>query len=126
MRSRFTPFVALTALLLPFLCRAQFDTATVLGTIKDPSGASIAGSKVTLENVKTGVTNTVATNSAGNFDFVNVPIGTYRVKAEAPGFKLSITEEFTVTVSARQRVDVSLELGDVTQSVAVRDAAAAL
>jgi len=82
---------------------AQFETATVLGTLKDSSGAVIIGGKVTLENVKTGVAAVAQTNDAGNFDFVNVQVGTYRVKAEASGFKTSVTEDFTVAVSARQR-----------------------
>src|ERR1051325_180316 len=112
---------ALTATLF-----AQFETATVLGTLKDPTGAMIAGGKVTLENTKTGVATTVSTNDAGNFDFISVPIGTYRVKAAAKGFTTTVTEEFTVTVSARQRVDVTLAVGEMTQTIAVHDAAATL
>src|SRR5437868_10444888 len=85
---------------------AQFDTATVLGTVKDATGAVIGGGKVTLENSGTGVAHTALTNEAGNFDFISVPIGTYRVKAEAKGFQTASSAEFTVTVSARQRVDL--------------------
>jgi hypothetical protein len=105
---------------------AQFDTATVLGTIKDATGAVIAGGKVTLENARTGVVHTTLTNEAGNFDFISVPIGAYRVKAEAKGFQSSSTAEFTVTVSARQRVDLSLAVGEMNQTVSVQDAAATL
>jgi len=105
---------------------AQFETATVLGTVRDSSGAVIMGSKVTLENVRTGVTNTSQTNEAGNFDFINVPIGSYRLKAEANGFKTGVTDDFTVTVSARQRVDLALAVGEMTQTVSVKDAAAVL
>ena len=105
---------------------AQFDTAAVLGTVKDSSGAVIPGAKVTLENVKTGVINVATANSSGNFDFVNVNIGDYRVKAEAPGFKASVTESFNVAVSARQRVDVTLSVGEASQTVAVEGAASLL
>ncbi len=105
---------------------AQFETATVLGTLKDATGAVIVGGKVTLENAKTGVTNSVTSNEAGNFDFISIPIGTYRVKAEAKGFKTTVTEDFTVTVSARQRVDVTLAVGDMAQTVSVSGAAAML
>ena len=108
------------------LCMAQFDTATVLGSVKDPSGAVIQGSRITLENTKTGVTLIATTNEAGNYDFINVQIGTYRVKAESTGFKTSITESFDLAVSARQRVDITLSVGDTTQTVAVTDAVAAL
>jgi len=112
--------------LLATTCFAQFETATVLGTVKDSTGAVIVGGKVTLENVKTGVTAIAQTNDAGNFDFVNVQIGVYRVRAEARGFTTSVTEDFTVAVSARQRVDVSLAVDDMTQTVSVKDAATAL
>ncbi len=114
------------AVLLAGACFAQFDTATVLGTVKDSSGAVIAGGQVSLQNVKTGVINTAKTNDAGNFDFVNVQIGSYRVKAEAKGFQSALTDEFTVAVSARQRVDVTLAVGEMTQTVSVGAAAALL
>lgn len=52
---------------------AQFDAATVLGTVKDSSGAVVSGAKVKLENVRTGVTTTSLSNEAGNFDFIGVP-----------------------------------------------------
>src|ERR1051326_2631283 len=112
--------------LLATTCFAQFETATVLGTVRDSTGAVIVGGKVTLENVKTGVTSVAQTNEAGNFDFVNVQIGVYRVRAEASGFKSSITEDFTVAVSARQRVDLNLAVGDMAQTVSVSGAALAL
>jgi hypothetical protein len=121
-------FLSLLAivLVLPAICMAQFETATVLGLIKDPSGAVIPGSSVILENIRTGVTIATKTNEAGNFDFINVPIGTYRIRAEAPGFKTAVTEAFTVTVSARQRVDVTLAVGETSQTIEVKDAAATL
>jgi outer membrane receptor protein involved in Fe transport len=105
---------------------AQFETATVLGTVKDPSGAVVPGAKVTLENIKTGVSKVTTANDSGNFDFVNINIGDYRVRAEAPGFKSSLTENFNVAVSARQRVDVILSVGEATQTVSVESAASLL
>ncbi len=113
-------------LALPAAVLAQFETATVLGTVKDASGAVVSGSKVTLENVKTGISATTQTDVSGNYIFLNVRIGAYRVKAEAAGFKIAVAEEFTVTVNARQRVDLTLTVGDITQTVEVREAAAAL
>ena len=123
-RSVFVPAVLLAA--LPIAVLAQFETASVLGTVKDGTGAVIVGSKITLENVKTGVLATTQSNDAGNFDFLAVQIGTYRLKAEATGFKAGLSTDFTVAVSARQRVDLTLEVGDVTQSVAVKDTVAML
>jgi len=119
-------FAAVVVAVLTSAALAQFETASVLGTIKDPTGAVIRGSRVTLENVKTGISATTQTDDAGNYIFVNVRIGTYRVKAESAGFKTAVAEDFTVTVNARQRVDLTLAVGETTQSVEVRDAAAAL
>src|SRR3954454_2954626 len=121
-------YFALAVLLasLPTALLAQFETASVLGTLKDGTGAVIVNGKVTLENTKTGVNAATTSNDSGNFDFVAVQIGTYRLKAEAPGFKTGLSPEFTVAVSARQRVDMTLEVGDVTQSVAVKDTVAML
>jgi hypothetical protein len=116
----------LAAVLLVPAAFGQFDTAAVLGTVRDPSGAVVPNSKVTLENTRTGITETKQTDAAGNFEFLTVRIGNYRVKAEAAGFKTAVAAEFTVTVGARQRVDLKLEVGDTTQAVEIRDAAAAL
>src|SRR5882757_1178068 len=121
-------FLVLAVLLatLPTIGLAQFETATVLGTVKDGTGAVLVGSKITLENVKTGVVSAAVSNDSGNFDFIAQQIGTYRLKAEAPGFKIGVSPVFELAVSARQRVDLTLEVGDVTQSVAVKDTAAML
>jgi hypothetical protein len=102
--SRSSLVLAILLAALPIAVRAQFETATVLGTVRDGTGAVIVGSKVTLENVKTGVVSTTQSNDSGNFDFIAVQIGTYRLKAEAPGFKVGLGSDFTVAVSARQRV----------------------
>ena len=108
------------------VCLGQFETATVLGTAIDDSGASIPACRVTLENVNTGVTNVATTNEAGKFEFINVAIGTYRIKGEAKGFKALMTEQFAVSVGARQRVDLKLSLGEMSQTVSVTGAAAAI
>jgi hypothetical protein len=105
---------------------AQFDTANVLGTVRDPSGAVIRDSTVTLQNIDTGVTASAKTDQNGDFTFFNVRIGHYTLKAEAPGFKAGIANQFTVTVNARQRVDLTLQVGQTSENVVVEGAAAAL
>ena len=101
---------------------AQFDTSTVLGNVRDSSGSSLAAGTVTLTNVQTGVRQTTKTSESGEYEFFNVRIGTYTVTAEANGFKKSTSEQFTVQVNARQRVDLSLQVGDVSETVTVREA----
>src|SRR4051812_29596597 len=105
---------------------AQYDTASVLGTVTDPSSAVIADVKVTLENVKTGVKQTTSTDATGSYIFVSQRIGEYRVTAEATGFKQTSSDPFTLTVNARQRVNIALAVGEVSQAVSVSGAVEAL
>ena len=98
---------------------AQFETATVLGTVQDSNGAIIAGARVTLKNLATGVTVNTQSDSNGNYQFFNVKIGTYEVSAELEGFSKALAENVNVTVNARQRVDLALKTGALTETVTV-------
>src|SRR5215468_1885047 len=121
------------ARLIPFLCLlfisavntafAQFDSATVLGAIHDSNGSAISGVTVTLKNIDTGLSLTAQTDGDGNFQFTNVRIGNYRVSAEKQGFSTAVAERVNVTVNARQRVDLTMQPGAVTESVVITDAA---
>src|SRR5436853_7564203 len=122
--SRLVSLCALV-LLLAGASFAQFDTATVSGVVVDPAQAVVAGSRVTLESVATGVVKTATTDQNGSYTFFDVKIGRYKLKAEAQGFKAAVAEEFTVTVNARQRVDLTLQVGAVTETVEVAGAASA-
>ncbi|HZS54816.1 MAG TPA: TonB-dependent receptor, partial [Bryobacteraceae bacterium] len=105
---------------------AQFESGTVLGTVRDPSGGSVANAQVTLENTKTGVVLQSKTDQNGDYEFVNVRLGAYRVRVEAPGFQTANTDPFDLTVNARQRVDLGLQIGQTSQNVTVTDAATLL
>jgi len=96
--------------------RAQFDTATVLGTVTDPSGAVVPNSQVALHNTATGALATVSTDERGEFRFVDVSIGSYELKVAVQGFQPAVAR-FELTVGARQRVDVSLRLATAAASV---------
>ena len=81
---------------------AQFDTATVLGTVRDSSQSALAGASVSLVNTATGVAQTTFSNGAGDYQFFNVKIGRYKATAEAKGFKKGAAEEFAATVNAQR------------------------
>ncbi len=115
--------ILVAAVLLPAAAFAQFDTATVLGTVRDSSGAVVPGATVTLKNVATGITATGVSDESGNYQFLNVRIGTYNARAELQGFSAAEAENFTVTVNARQRVDLTLKIGNVGETVVVTGAA---
>ncbi len=106
------------------VCLAQFESGTVLGTIHDPSNAAIANATVTLVNTRAGVEVKAVTDNNGNYEFVNQRLGSYRVRVASPGFQTAETEAFDLTVNARQRVDVTLQVGQATESVTVTGAAA--
>src|ERR1035441_983602 len=113
----------LVPLFVSSVCLAQFD-ASVLGTITDPTTAVVARAKVKLDNLGTGVSESAETDSNGTYGFLNVPIGRYHITVQASGFKTVTTEEFTVAVEARQRVDIRLVVGEVTATVTVNGSAA--
>ena len=70
---------------------AQTANGRVLGTITDPSGAAITGAKVTVINTDTHLPRETATDKEGTFQVLDLPIGTYSVTAEAPGFNKAVT-----------------------------------
>jgi hypothetical protein len=105
---------------------AQFETATVLGSVRDPNGASIEGAAVTLKNVATEITQTTTTDSNGDYQFASVKIGVYQVIVEANGFNKTLADKVEATINARQRVDLTLQVATATETVVVTDAATPL
>ena len=116
----------LVSLLAVSSLRAQLDTSEVLGTVHDASGGPVPSASVTLSNVDTGTEVKTTTNSAGEYNFFSVKIGRYTVTVEATGFSKATSNNIEVAVGARQRVDMSLQVGVVTESVQVNAAASAL
>ena len=98
---------------------AQFDTATVVGTVRDNTGAIVPGATVTLTNLDTGVEIVRVSDANGNFEFITVRVGRYKVTAELEGFAIALADGIDVAVGARQRVDLSLRPGNVTETVEV-------
>ncbi|HLK65757.1 MAG TPA: TonB-dependent receptor [Bryobacteraceae bacterium] len=105
-------------------CFAQFETSAVLGTVLDAHNAAVPHAHVLLENQETGVSQTTESDERGTYQFLEVRVGRYKVAVEAAGFKRAGTQEFRVDVGARQRVDVSLEVGELTQTIEVNEAGA--
>ena len=99
--------------------QAQFDTATVVGTIKDASGAAIPSVKVTLTNLENGIADVRTSNGEGNFEFVSVRAGVYLVSGEKEGFSIALMDNLRVQVGARVRADLALEVGSLTEEVKV-------
>jgi hypothetical protein len=117
---RFTLFVTVLVCLVS-IASAQFETSVVLGTVRDQSNNVVPGANVTLLNNGTGIRATTTTNEAGDYQFLNVRIGDYKVSAEKAGFAIAAADNVNVTVNARQRVDITLTVGQVTETVQVTE-----
>jgi hypothetical protein len=105
---------------------AQFESGTVLGTVHDPSHAVVTGAVVTLISLRSGVEAGAKTDANGNYEFVNQRLGQYRVRVAMQGFQTTETDPFELTVNARQRVDVGLQVGQASESVTVTGTVALL
>src|SRR5215472_1298248 len=79
---------------------AQFETAEVLGTVRDPSSAPIPGAAVTLTNIDTGIEAKAVSDAFGNYDFFNVKVGRYSIVVEALGFSKATIPGVVVEVGA--------------------------
>src|ERR1700676_1657886 len=104
---------------------AQSDLGRISGFIKDPSGATIANAKVTVQN-KSGVERQTATNDSGYYVITNVPPGLYAMIAEAPGFQKYETTNNKLDPSADLVIDAALTVGSASQTVEVSASTAQL
>src|SRR6202165_1009351 len=111
------------AILFSSQASAQVSGATLSGTITDPSGAAIAGAKVTITNKATGVTHDAAADAAGFYSAPNLQPGPYDVTASASGFSTAKQSDLTLTVGAQQVLNLPLKVGEVSQTVEVTGAA---
>src|SRR5438034_5642538 len=98
---------------------AQTFRGTILGTVTDSTGASIAGAAVAVKNVNTGLTRTVTTSEDGTYSAPELPIGTYTVTVEKAGFKQGVVSGLQVAVSSEVRADIALQPGEISQKIEV-------
>ncbi|HLJ13045.1 MAG TPA: TonB-dependent receptor [Bryobacteraceae bacterium] len=110
-------------LLAPATSWAQTVTAAITGKITDPTGAAVAGAKVTATDVERGTQWPTTTNAAGVYNLPRVPIGTYNVKVEKEGFTTATQSNLTLQLDQIARLDFQLQVGSITQSVEVTAAA---
>src|SRR5712692_1642208 len=124
---RFHVFGLLLCLIISWVrLGAQTTTGSIVGTVTDPSGAVIAGSNVTVANQGTSNSVKTTTDPTGNYVVTPLAVGTYTVAVEAAGFKKSVRSDIPINVQDRVRVDASLEVGAVTDTVEVVAAAPTL
>jgi len=108
-------FVLLAAVTLS----AQTFRGTILGTVTDPSGAVVAGAKVTVKNAGTGLERTTETSADGSYALPELPIGTYTVTVTLIGFQTFETTGVAVDIAGERRVDAAMKTGQVSTKVEV-------
>ncbi|HJZ95641.1 MAG TPA: carboxypeptidase-like regulatory domain-containing protein, partial [Candidatus Solibacter sp.] len=115
---------AVCLLTIPLIAPAQTTTGSIVGTVTDPSGGAVPGAAVTVTNDGTGITVIrLTTDSTGTYVATALPPGRYSITVEAPGFKKSANPGINLSVQDRLAVNVSLEVGQVTETVEVASAA---
>jgi hypothetical protein len=95
------------------------ETATLLGTVTDPSGGVLPNVTVTIRNNATGVTKTASTNDVGQYAFPSVQIGNYDLKAEAQSFKTHEAKGVVLNATDRVRIDFQMAVGAYSETVTV-------
>jgi hypothetical protein len=118
-RRLFPMLLLLAAIAIPLELRGQTVTATLTGTITDPSGAVVPGVMVNAMNQGTQFRYTAEATDAGVYRIPFLPPGTYVVEAELSGFKKAVTNPIRLEVNQTARVDLTLEIGELSDTVSV-------
>ena len=128
MTRRWSQWPLMLALLLGLAPTSWAQTATgqIVGTVKDSTGAVVVDVKVTVTNQQTGLSREAKTGANGAYVVPLLPVGTYVVTAEQPGFKIAVHSDVQLTVDQIQRVDMQLNAGNLSETVEVRSSAVAL
>jgi Carboxypeptidase regulatory-like domain len=118
---RLSTFVLLGTMLLGFSApvMGQAVNATLLGTVTDSSGAVVAGAKITITEMKTGVIHSATTNESGNYEVADLAPGQYEVAAEKQGFKKAVHTDVDVLVNTDTRINLVLDPGTAQETVVV-------
>jgi Carboxypeptidase regulatory-like domain/TonB dependent receptor-like, beta-barrel len=121
-------YLAVLALCLTFATAAwaQKDTGSIVGTVKDSTGAVVPDAKVTVTDTEMGINFVTSTNSSGEYVASPLKIGRYKVTVTKEGFKTLVLGPMDLQVQQRLAVDATLQVGQVTQEVQVTGQAALL
>src|SRR5712692_1654691 len=122
MVSRTAGFIALIALGTG-LVFAQGSTATIIGTVRDASGAVLPAATITVKHLETGLTRTDEADSTGNYSIPSLPVGPYEVTAEKMGFRREVRRGIDLVVGQEAVVNLNLQVGSLEQQVTVTEEA---
>src|SRR5882762_9819282 len=104
----------------------QEVTASITGTVTDPSGATVTGATITATSQERGLTYSAVTNDSGLYRISQLPVGTYALKLEKSGFASVSHPPFVLTLNQIARIDIGMKIGQTTETVEVTGAAPVL
>src|SRR5215469_3548538 len=111
-------FVFVSMLLLPGLVFADV-TGSILGVVRDPSGAVVKGARVTITNTQTNLSQSVLSGDDGSYHFLALQVGTYRLNASMTGFQQFNTTDIVLKVNDELRFDIKLTVGSINEQISV-------
>jgi len=99
----------------------QNFSAAISGFVRDTTGAVIPGTTVTAKHTETGLTRTVQSNEEGGYTMPSLPVGSYELTAEKPGFKGQVRQGITLAVAQEAVVNLTLDVGDLAEKITVTE-----
>src|SRR5687767_5971016 len=119
MRCVKTAVIAVALMAMPIVGVAQSERGSITGVVIDTSRAAIPGVSVRVINAGTNATTTLVSSETGSYSAASLPPGVYRIEASIPGFQSANVEGIRLTAGATARVDITLNLGQMSESVNV-------
>src|SRR5439155_1313091 len=115
--------VVLIALGTTSLAFAQTATATIVGVVKDTSGALIPGVSITIKHTETGQTRTAISSGSGSYNVPLLPVGPYEISTMMPGFKQQVRSGINLVIGQQAVIDLTLEVGAAAEQITVSEEA---
>src|SRR6059036_2539561 len=102
---------------------AQTATATIVGVVKDTSGALIPGVSITVKHTETGQTRTAISSDSGSYNVPLLPVGAYEISTMMPGFKQQVRSGINLVIGQQAVIDLTLEVGGTAEQITVSEEA---
>ena len=113
------PLTILMTMILAGASFAQTLYGSIVGNVTDSAGAVVTGAAVTITQKETGQSREGVTDASGGYEFPTMQVGTYTIKISKPGFKTVTKENIVVTINSTTRIDLAVEIGQVTETVLI-------
>src|SRR5256712_8038176 len=120
---RFVGAIAVLIVLQPCLAFAQTATGTIVGVVKDTSGALIPGVSIAVKHTDTGQTRTAISSDSGSYNVPLLPVGAYELTTTMPGFKQQVRIGINLVIGQQAVIDLTLEVGAAAEQITVSEEA---